>query len=54
MGAKEVNSCMGRVVAAPPAGASGILPGVLTTLQDLHGLPDRKIHKVYSWRQVWL
>lgn len=45
MGAKEVNSCMGRVVAAPTAGASGILPGVLTTLQDLHRLPDRKIHE---------
>lgn len=43
LGAKEVNSCMGRVVAAPTAGASGILPGVLTTLQHLHGLEDRKI-----------
>jgi len=43
MGAKEVNSCMGRVVAAPTAGASGILPGVLVTLQELHGLDDRKI-----------
>ena len=27
LAAKEVNSCMGRVVAAPTAGASGILPG---------------------------
>ena len=43
MGAKEVNSCMGRVVAAPTAGASGILPGVLVTLQEQHGLDDRKI-----------
>ncbi len=43
LGAKEVNSCMGRVVAAPTAGASGILPGTLTTLQDLHGLDDRKV-----------
>lgn len=43
LGAKEVNSCMGRVVAAPTAGASGILPGILTTLQDLHQLDDRKI-----------
>jgi len=43
MGAKEVNSCMGRVVAAPTAGASGILPGVLVTLQELHGLNDRKV-----------
>ncbi|MFT2010756.1 L-serine ammonia-lyase, iron-sulfur-dependent, subunit alpha [Pontibacter sp. 13R65] len=45
LSAKEVNSCMGRVVAAPTAGASGILPGTLTTLQDLHHLPDRKIHE---------
>ncbi|CAA9282881.1 MAG: L-serine dehydratase, alpha subunit [uncultured Adhaeribacter sp.] len=45
LGAKEVNSCMGRVVAAPTAGASGILPGILTTLQDLHQLEDRKIHE---------
>ena len=43
LGAKEVNSCMGRVVAAPTAGASGILPGVLTTIQRLHQLDDRKI-----------
>ncbi len=43
LAAKEVNSCMGRIVAAPTAGASGILPGILTTLQELHNLPDRKI-----------
>nr|GFC61485.1 hypothetical protein [Tanacetum cinerariifolium] len=43
LGAKEVNSCMGRVVAAPTAGASGILPGVLTTIQNIHRLPDQKI-----------
>lgn len=45
VGAKEVNSCMGRVVAAPTAGASGILPGTLTTLQEIHNLPDRVIHE---------
>lgn len=43
LAAKEVNSCMGRVVAAPTAGASGILPGVLYTLQEIHGFSDRKI-----------
>lgn len=43
LAAKEVNSCMGRVVAAPTAGASGILPGVLTNLQSLHQLSDEKI-----------
>ena len=45
LAAKEVNSCMGRVVAAPTAGASGILPGVLTTLQSIHRLDDRRIHE---------
>jgi len=43
LAAKEVNSCMGRVVAAPTAGASGILPGTLYTLQEIHELSDRKI-----------
>lgn len=43
LSAKEVNSCMGRVVAAPTAGASGIMPGVLYTLQQIHQLEDDKI-----------
>ncbi len=43
--AKEVNSCMGRVVAAPTAGASGIMPGVLTTLQELHKLPNQIVYE---------
>ena len=43
--AKEVNSCMGRVVAAPTAGASGIMPGVLTTLEELHELPKQKLYE---------
>jgi L-serine dehydratase len=43
LAAKEVNSCMGRVVAAPTAGASGIMPGVLYTLQEIHRLDDKKI-----------
>lgn len=43
LAAKEVNSCMGRVVAAPTAGASGILPGTLVTLQEIHGLSDEEI-----------
>lgn len=34
---------MGRVVAAPTAGASGIMPGILTTLQELHQLPNQVI-----------
>lgn len=43
LAAKEVNSCMGRIVAAPTAGASGIMPGVLYTLQDIHKIDDKKI-----------
>lgn len=43
LAAKEVNSCMGRIVAAPTAGASGILPGTLYTLQEIHKLDDQKI-----------
>lgn len=45
LSAKEVNSCMGRVVAAPTAGASGILPGVLYTLQELHELTDQQVYE---------
>lgn len=43
LAAKEVNSCMGRVVAAPTAGASGIMPGVLATLQEIHHITDARI-----------
>jgi L-serine dehydratase len=43
LAAKEVNSCMGRIVAAPTAGASGIMPGVLYTLQEIHAIDDKKI-----------
>ncbi|MEP0986362.1 L-serine ammonia-lyase, iron-sulfur-dependent, subunit alpha [Ekhidna sp.] len=45
LAAKEVNSCMGRVVAAPTAGASGILPGALVTLQEIHNIEDQKIYE---------
>uniref|UniRef100_UPI004047B90D L-serine ammonia-lyase, iron-sulfur-dependent, subunit beta n=1 Tax=Roseivirga sp. TaxID=1964215 RepID=UPI004047B90D len=40
-----LKSCMGRVVAAPTAGASGINPGVMVTFQEFHNIPDRKIHE---------
>ena len=43
LAAKELNACMGRVVAAPTAGASGIIPGVLYTLRELHQVSDEKI-----------
>ena len=34
----EVNASMGRVVAAPTGGASGVVPGVIITLADEHGV----------------
>ncbi len=43
LSAKEVNSCMGRIVAAPTAGASGILPGILTTMIKIHKIEERKV-----------
>jgi len=43
LAAKEVNSCMGRIVAAPTAGASGIMPGVLYTVQEIHEINDKTI-----------
>ena len=41
--AKELNACMGRVVAAPTAGASGIMPAVLYTLEDIHHIPEQHL-----------
>jgi L-serine dehydratase len=43
LSAKEVNSCMGRIVAAPTAGASGILPGILTTMVEIHKIEEKKV-----------
>jgi L-serine dehydratase len=45
LAAKEVNACMGRVVAAPTAGASGIMPGILATVQKLHRLDNQVIYE---------
>ena len=45
LAAKEVNSCMGRIVAAPTAGASGIMPGVLVTMKQQHNVSDRTIYE---------
>jgi len=36
----ECNACMGRIVAAPTAGASGVMPAVLLPYQKEHGTPD--------------
>jgi len=40
MATAELNAAMGRIVAAPTAGASGILPGIFLTLAHDHDLDD--------------
>ena len=39
----EQNACMGRIVAAPTAGASGVMPAVLIPLQQKEGLSDARM-----------
>ena len=39
----ESNACMKRIVAAPTAGASGVLPAVFLPLQARDGLDDRRM-----------
>lgn len=41
----EVNASMGRIVAAPTAGASGILPAALFTMQEKYNYDDDKLVK---------
>lgn len=42
-GVLEVNAAMGLIVAAPTAGASGVLPGVLLALREEWGFSDEQI-----------
>lgn len=44
MAVLEVNASMGLIVAAPTAGSSGVLPGVLLALQDSRHLTDEALH----------
>ncbi len=44
MAVLEVNATMGLIVAAPTAGSSGVLPGVLLALKETHELSDEAIH----------
>lgn len=39
----ETNASMGRIVAAPTAGSSGVVPAVLMALQDVFGLSDERL-----------
>ena len=49
MAVLEVNASMGVIVAAPTAGSSGVLPGVLFALQEKYELSDEVlIHGLYT------
>ena len=39
----ECNACMGKIVAAPTAGACGILPAALLTMQETRGCTDDQL-----------
>ncbi|MCG2807661.1 MAG: L-serine ammonia-lyase, iron-sulfur-dependent, subunit alpha [Coriobacteriia bacterium] len=39
----EVNASMGRIVAAPTGGASGVLPAVLLSVAEERSIPDRDV-----------
>ena len=43
MGILEVNASMGLIVAAPTAGSSGIVPGLLLALQDEYHISDDRL-----------
>lgn len=43
MAVLEVNASMGLIVAAPTAGSSGVLPGVLLALQEEYKISDDRI-----------
>ncbi len=43
MGVMEVNTSMGLIVAAPTAGSSGVIPGVLTALGEEFGFTDDQL-----------
>lgn len=43
MAVLEVNASMGLIVAAPTAGAAGVVPGVLLALRDERGMTDEQL-----------
>ncbi len=45
MAVLEVNASMGLIVAAPTAGSSGVVPGVLMALKEEKGLSDEVLYK---------
>ena len=45
LGVLETNASMGRIVAAPTAGSSGVIPAVLFALQETCSLDDAVLHR---------
>ncbi|MDO4589935.1 MAG: L-serine ammonia-lyase, iron-sulfur-dependent, subunit alpha [Slackia sp.] len=43
MAVLETNASMGRIVAAPTAGSSGVVPALLLACQDVHGFSDAEL-----------
>jgi L-serine dehydratase len=43
----EVNACMGRIVAAPTAGACGVLPAALFTVADVLGAGEEPLRHAF-------
>ena len=41
----EINTCMGKIVAAPTAGSCGILPAVMLSIQQTRKIPDEALVK---------
>lgn len=48
MAVLETNASMGRIVAAPTAGSSGVLPGVLLALQHTRGYADADLARALA------
>lgn len=49
MAVLEVNASMGQIVAAPTAGSSGILPGVLVSVGETFGIgDDQLVHALFT------
>lgn len=46
MATLETNASMGLIVAAPTAGSSGIVPGLLLALQEAYGYTDEQVIQV--------
>ena len=48
----ESNACMKRIVAAPTAGACGVLPAVLITYEQFHKVPEEMCIRDRNWTGI--